>query len=121
MASTKPETILGERLGRLTGDDPSCCVPGYQADAQKILRSPGFSQVLGRAKALSDDHRLLAVSLLKRRGELCACEIQAATGLTHATVSHHMAVLADAGLVRQRRQGKWMYYQLNATAEVRIP
>jgi DNA-binding transcriptional ArsR family regulator len=121
MTTAKSETILGERLSRLTGEDPTCCVPGYQEDAEKILRSPRFSETLGRAKALSDNHRLLAVSLLRRRGELCACEIQAATGLTHATVSHHMGVLADAGLVRERRQGKWMYYRLNESAEVHIP
>lgn len=121
MPAPKPEVILGERLARLTGEDPACCVPGYQAEGERILRSPSFSEVLGRVRALSDDHRLLAVYLLKRRGELCACEIQAATGLTHATVSHHMAVLTEAGLVRARRRGKWMYYRLDRSAEVHIP
>jgi ArsR family transcriptional regulator len=72
-------------------------------------------------KALADEHRFLAIALLRRRGELCACEIQAATGLTHATVSHHMAVLIDAGLVREHRQGKWMYYHLTEKAEGQVP
>ena len=61
------------------------------------------------------------LALLKRRPELCACEIQAATGLTHATVSHHMNVLRDAGLVRARKEGKWMYYRLARSTEVRLP
>jgi len=113
--------MLGERLARLRGDDPACCVPGYEADATKVVRSPRFARALARAKALSDSHRLLSVSLLRRRGELCACEIQAATGLTHATVSHHMAVLVEAGIVRARRQGKWMYYRLDPSIDLEIP
>lgn len=121
MSLARPEVLLGKRLARLTGEDPTCSVTGYLEDAKRIVRSPRFSEVLRRAKAISDDHRLLAVLLLEQRGELCACEIQAATGLTHATVSHHMAVLADAGLVQARRQGKWMYYRLRESAGVRIP
>jgi ArsR family transcriptional regulator len=41
--------------------------------------------------------------------------------LTHATVSHHMAALCEAGLVKARREGKWMFYRLTADAEVAIP
>jgi len=121
MTAGSSETILGERLARLTGDDPSCCVPGYEADAKKVIRSRPFSEALSRIKALADERRLLSVALLKRKGELCACEVQAATGLSHATVSHHMAILVEAGLVKERRQGKWMYYRLGGTIEVNIP
>jgi len=121
MPGPKAETILSARLARLTGEDPACCVPNYELDAKKIVGSSRFTQSLTRAKALADDHRLLALSLLKRRGELCACEIQAATRLTHATVSHHMSVLVDAGIVGARRQGKWMYYRLREPIEVGVP
>lgn len=121
MSAVKPIQILGERLERLTGEEASCCVPEYQELAREILRSASFPASLRRVKALADENRLLAVSLLKRRGELCACEIQAATGLTHPTVSHHMSMLTEAGLVNARREGKWMYYRLSRDAEVMIP
>ena len=113
--------VLGERLARLTGTAASCCLPEYASVASSIRRSRGFTDSLRRLKALSDENRLLAAALLRRRGELCACEIQAATGLTHATVSHHMGVLVDAGLVEVRRQGKWMYYRLKENADQVLP
>lgn len=107
-----PGRVLGARLERLTGEEASCCVPQYEALAKELLRSADFRASLQRAKALADPNRLLAVSMLKRRRELCACEIQAATGLTHPTVSHHMAVLTEAGIVTSRSAGKWLYYRL---------
>ncbi|MHB1435159.1 MAG: ArsR/SmtB family transcription factor [Thermoplasmata archaeon] len=120
-ARTHLESGLEERLGRLSGDDNAWVVPDYAGLAEKVRVSPRFSDALARAKALSDEHRLLTVALLKRRAELCACEIQAATGLTHATVSHHMGLLLDAGIVHARKEGKWLYYRLARTTEVQIP
>jgi len=121
MAAASADLALSVRLERLTGEDASCCVPQYQDLAQQVAASPRFPESLKRLRALGDENRLLAVALLKRRKELCACEIQAATGLSHATVSHHMAVLVDAKLVRARRDGKWMYYRLAAGPGVSIP
>ncbi len=121
MPTAERERTLGERLGRLTGAEAEECVPGYRAIGRKLARSKEFPRTLRRVKALADEHRLLAVLLLRRRGELCACEVQAATGLTHATVSHHMAVLTDAGLVRARRHGKWTYYRLDPAVALPLP
>jgi len=121
MSATKSELALANRLERLTGEDAECCVPEYQDLAKEVARSSGFPRALKRARALADENRLLAVALLNRRKELCACEIQAATGLTHATVSHHMAILVDAGFVESHRQGKWMYYRLSERPEVSVP
>jgi DNA-binding transcriptional ArsR family regulator len=119
MTATRANAVLEDRLSRLTGEEAACCVPGYTNLAATIRRSTRFPSALARLKALADENRLLVTALLKRRGELCACEVQAATGLTHATVSHHMAVLVDAGLVQTRRQGKWMYYTLR-DPEIRV-
>ena len=120
-ASFEVESGLAERLGRLRGEGISCCVPEYAGVAEKLRSSKEFRAALTRIKALADEHRLLAMALLKRDGERCACEIQAATGLNHATVSHHMAVLVAAGLVRARKEGKWMYYRLASGTEIRVP
>jgi len=121
MSDAKVQTVLGERLERLTGEAASCCVPEYRSLAKEISRSASFPSALRRIKALADENRLLAVALLKRRGELCACEIQAATGLSHATVSHHMTALVDAGMVDARRKGKWTYYRLSGRGGSLIP
>jgi len=121
MAGTKVESGLVPRLERLTGEDASCCVPEYRALCREVTQARGFSQALTRARALSDRSRMTAVSLLRRRPELCACEIQAVLGVSHATVSHHMRVLSKAGIVQGRRKGKWMYYRLVSTAGGDIP
>jgi DNA-binding transcriptional ArsR family regulator len=121
MSTAINDPALANRLERLTGEDAACCVPEYRDLAKEVAASSRFPQALKRARALADENRLLAVALLQRRKELCACEIQAATGLTHATISHHMGVLVDAGFVRSRRQGKWIYYRLNGPAEVGVP
>jgi DNA-binding transcriptional ArsR family regulator len=120
-SAVRAESALGERLARLTGEEASCCLPEYTSIASSIRRSREFALSLRRLKALSDENRLLAVALLRRRGELCACEIQAASGLSHATISHHMAVLVDAGLVEARRRGKWAYYRLTDDASQVLP
>lgn len=62
-------------------------------------------------KALSDPNRVRVLKLLQT-GELCVCEIQAVLGLAQSTVSKHMKLLEDAGLVERRRQGTWILYSL---------
>lgn len=116
MMPQKVEPALARRLETLTGVEASCCIVELRALAGGVTRSPGYQQALARVKALADDKRLLTLALLKRRKEACGCEIQAALGLTHATVSHHMAVLCEAGLVTCERRGKWIYYALTSEA-----
>jgi ArsR family transcriptional regulator, arsenate/arsenite/antimonite-responsive transcriptional repressor len=121
MMSDSSAQTLGTRLERLTGEDPSCCLPRYTAQAQKVRRQPAFSRALARARSLADPKRLLALALLRRQPELCACELQAALEVSHATVSHHMRLLGAAGWVRSERRGKWMYYRLRPDASVEVP
>jgi ArsR family transcriptional regulator, arsenate/arsenite/antimonite-responsive transcriptional repressor len=121
MTTPSAESELGARLERLS-DRKSCCdAAEYRSLATKVVRTEAFARALGRAKALADERRLLALALLQRQGELCACEIQAASKLDHATVSHHMGVLVAAGLVEARREGKWKYYRIPGPADGGIP
>ncbi len=62
-------------------------------------------------KALSDPNRVRVVKLLQA-GELCVCEITEVLGLAQSTVSKHLKILEDAGLVKKNRQGTWMIYSL---------
>lgn len=119
--STKVEPALAKRLESLTGIEASCCVDELRGIAESVAAAPRFQQALARVKALSDERRLLALAILKRRKEACGCEIQAALDLTHATVSHHMSILADAGLVTSEKRGKWTYYAVHPDALALIP
>jgi DNA-binding transcriptional ArsR family regulator len=68
-------------------------------------------EFLSIAKALSDETRIRALLTVKD-GELCLCQIIKVLGLSPSTVSKHMNVLQQAGLVRRRKQGKWHFYRL---------
>jgi ArsR family transcriptional regulator, arsenate/arsenite/antimonite-responsive transcriptional repressor len=78
------------------------------------------SALAGRFHALSDRTRVRIVELL-RGGEHCVCELTEALELTQPLLSFHLKVLKAAGLVRDRRQGRWAYYSLDpsSVAELR--
>ncbi len=63
------------------------------------------------AKALAHPSRLLMLDALQEK-ELCVCELQALVGADQSTVSKHLALLKQAGLVADRREGGWSYYRL---------
>lgn len=65
-------------------------------------------------KALSDPNRVRVLKLLQK-GELCVCEIQEFLQLAQSTVSRHMKLLEDAGLVERQRRGTWIMYSLADT------
>jgi ArsR family transcriptional regulator, arsenate/arsenite/antimonite-responsive transcriptional repressor len=63
-------------------------------------------------KALSDPSRVKIVKMLQHK-EMCVCEIKAALGLAQPTVSKHLKVLEDAGLVQSKKNGLWVNYSLS--------
>ena len=63
-------------------------------------------------KALSDSNRLEIVRMLSD-GEKCGCKILDQFDITQPTLSHHMKILVDCGLVNDRKEGKWHHYSLN--------
>lgn len=65
--------------------------------------------------ALSDETRLEIVRLLSH-GERCVCELTDVLDVAQSRLSFHLKTLKDAGLVRDRREGRWMYYALDARA-----
>ena len=70
-----------------------------------------MKDLIAITRALSDESRVRALLAL-RRGELCVCQIIALLGLAPSTVSKHMSVLKQAGLVRSRKEERWMHYRL---------
>lgn len=69
-------------------------------------------------KALGDPTRVRLLSLIAAGagGEACICDLTEPVGLSQGTVSHHMKLLTDAGLVTREQRGKWAYFALNNEA-----
>ena len=68
-------------------------------------------QLLAITKALADENRVRMLLAL-RGGEICVCQITEMFGLAASTVSKHLSVLCQAGLVDSRKEGRWIYYSL---------
>lgn len=68
-------------------------------------------EFINMAKALSDENRIRSLMMLTG-GELCVCQIIEMLGLAPSTVSKHMSILRQAGLVETRKEGRWIYYRL---------
>ncbi len=71
-----------------------------------------IDEVLNITKALSDENRVRALMMLGG-GELCVCQIIEMLSLAPSTVSKHMSILRQAGLVQTRKDGRWIYYRLS--------
>ena len=89
-----------------------------EACAIPLVREPiGESVAAGLArvfKALGDPVRLRLVSLIgaHQGGEVCVCDLTTAFDLTQPTISHHLKVLREAGIITSERRGTWVYYRL---------
>jgi DNA-binding transcriptional ArsR family regulator len=81
-------------------------------------KDPMVSELGPALKALADPTRLKIILMLRER-EQCTCHLTADLGLTQGTISHHMAVLKKAGLIRERQDdydARWVHYSLNERA-----
>jgi ArsR family transcriptional regulator, arsenate/arsenite/antimonite-responsive transcriptional repressor len=71
-----------------------------------------IQEVLPLLKLMSEPNRLKIFSLLCA-GERCVCDIETGMQLPQNLISHHLGVLRDAGYIRARRDGRWVYYSVN--------
>ncbi|MDT8368137.1 MAG: metalloregulator ArsR/SmtB family transcription factor [Longimicrobiales bacterium] len=78
----------------------------------RLNTAPAPTAVLGVFRALADENRLRIIEVL-REGERCVCDIQSSLDLGQSLLSHHLGVLREAGLVRARREGRWVHYALS--------
>jgi DNA-binding transcriptional ArsR family regulator len=107
-------------LTRLIGD------PEKAKDKVKKLRSlmkkidgEGSGSEADIFKAAADPCRIKILKLL-RDGELCVCEIMMALNRPQSTTSHHLSILKDAGLIKERKDGKWSRYRLSDGAVIEM-
>lgn len=101
------------RLALITGNPPAEAFRQLKDLAEEARDSPGFALMSALCRTLSDDSRLLIASMLKRQEPLSGTELQAALGLSQPTISHHMGILTESGIIHAERTGKWVYYKLD--------
>lgn len=101
-----------------------CCTPLHEGAIDEE-KAADMAAMLG---ALADPVRLRIVSLMLAapEGSLCGCDLEGPLGLSQPTVSHHMKVLREAGLVQGERSGRWIHYSvvpqsLEGIAEALVP
>lgn len=88
----------------------ACCAPMVRE-----ALAPDPARELARIfKALSDPTRIQLVSIIAAHdgGAACVCDLTAPVGLSQSTVSHHLKILADAGILARTQRGKWAYYAI---------
>ncbi len=83
---------------------PLCCEPLEVHDADVMAT---------RLKALADPTRLRLFSIISATGEQCACDLTEPLGVSQPTVSHHLRILLEAGLLEREQRGKWAYYRID--------
>jgi ArsR family transcriptional regulator len=85
-----------------------CCCPGSPPLEQGVART-----LATRFKALADPSRVAIVNRLAGADEVCVCDFIGALGVSQPTVSHHLRILREAGLVEiARKRGTWVFYRL---------
>jgi ArsR family transcriptional regulator, arsenate/arsenite/antimonite-responsive transcriptional repressor len=106
---------------------PVIAVTGPAACAQPALVSEPIDEASAAVlapvfKALGDPVRLRLLSLIGARdgGEVCVCDLTSAFDLSQPTISHHLRVLREAGLIDSDRRGTWVYYRLVPAALARM-
>ena len=93
-----------------TKTSTACCAPVLTGR----LGAPEAAELAALFRALGDPGRLRLISFLAAQpgGEACVCNLTEPLGLSQPTVSHHLKVLTDAGLLERERRANWIYYRL---------
>ena len=110
-AAATPEAAADARRTELTITNLSvCCAPA----AGPALTGDEAEQLAAVLKAVAEPTRLRLLSMVaaSEGQEACVCDLTEPVGLSQPTVSHHMKVLVDAGLLEREKRGVWAYYRL---------
>jgi ArsR family transcriptional regulator len=93
----------------LQPDAVACCAPLVQ----ETISAPDAAELAAAFKALGDPVRLRLMSMIASAdgGEICVCDLTPGFDLSGPTISHHLKVLREAGLIEGDRRGTWVYYR----------
>ena len=101
-----------EALGQRQTATTACC----GIASVHVHEDDGVDRAAAVFKALADETRLRILKAISQMGELCECNIVPAFGLSQPTISYHLKVLREAGLVQSQRRGQWVYHRVNQRA-----
>ena len=87
-----------------------CCTPVVG----QVISAAEADRLAGALKAIADPTRLRLISLVAAHAgeEACVCDLTDPVGLSQPTVSHHLKILVDAGILAREQRGRWAYYRL---------
>jgi ArsR family transcriptional regulator len=88
--------------------DQRCCPPLARAP----LSDADAERLASALRIVADPARLRLLSLIAAGGEGCVCDLTAPLGLSQPTVSHHLKVLTDAGLLVREKRGRWAFFRI---------
>ena len=112
------EVVNQKLLPVIEADQGQCCAPL----ACEPLPEAGADELAALFKAVADPVRLRLLSLIACHdgGESCVCDLLEAFDLTAPSVSYHLKILREAGLISSQRRGTWVYYRVNPTVMARM-
>lgn len=112
------EVINQKLLPLADADEQQCCAPL----ASEPLSTGGADELAPLFKAVADPMRLRLLSLISCHdgGESCVCDLLEAFDVTAPSVSYHLKVLREAGLISSERRGTWVYYRVNPEVMARM-
>jgi ArsR family transcriptional regulator len=111
--------VLNQKLlSAVSAGERECCAPL----AREPLPPAGADELAPLFKALADPMRLRLLSLIACHdgGESCVCDLTAAFDVTAPSVSYHLKILREAGLISSERRGTWVYYRVNPEVMARM-
>ena len=118
MACVPEEAV--NRMTRLIGDpDKAECKVNKLRSLTNNIDEKELEVEAEIFQAMSDPCRLKILTLL-REGELCACEIMIGLDRPQSSTSHHLTILKDAGLIKERKDGRWSRYRLSEGAIIEM-
>lgn len=112
------EVVNQKLLPLADADEQQCCAPL----ASEPLSTGGADELAPLFKAVADPMRLRLLSLIACHdgGESCVCDLLEAFDVTAPSVSYHLKVLREAGLISSERRGTWVYYRVNPEVMARM-
>jgi ArsR family transcriptional regulator len=92
-----------------SASNAACCPPLIQPS----LSEDEAAELAAKLKALADPVRVRLLNIIANAGEACACEFPDLLGKSQPTISHHLSVLAKAGVIEREQRGKWAWFWIN--------